>query len=143
MPTIRSKYSDYYRVATYIDPEGNMAQQEFKAECDINNIMKKYQRTGTIDHLNKYQGAYMDVQVQDYQEALNIINQIEPMFADLPSSVRDKFDNDPAAFLDYVQENGQDGVVQIMKDLAIEVAPLKGMTGSNGEPANLPADSQE
>ena len=37
----------------------SLTKQSFTKECDINNIMKKYQKTGAIDHVNKHEASYM------------------------------------------------------------------------------------
>lgn len=83
------------------------AKQEFKAECDINNIMAKYARSGLIEHVNRYQGQYGDfTEVVDYQEALNMVSQAQSAFMSLPASIRTRFENDPGKYLAFVQDPG-------------------------------------
>jgi len=78
-------------------------QQHFKRECDINHLMSKYQKTGVIDHVNKYQGDYSDLtDVPDYHTALLKVQSAQTAFDTLPSSIRNKFKNDPSLFLDFV-----------------------------------------
>lgn len=81
-----------------------LTQQHSKDETDINKIMARYIKTGVIDHLAKYQPQYTDNNAIDYHESQNIIIKANDMFGDLPSSIRREFDNDPAKFLDYVQD---------------------------------------
>ena len=38
----------------------------------------------------------------DYHESMNILIKADEMFSELPSSVRLKFNNDPASFLTFV-----------------------------------------
>jgi phage internal scaffolding protein len=76
-------------------------KQEFAEECQINNIMAKFQKTGIIDHLNKYEGRYDEHSGHDYNESMNIIAQANTMFEELPSSIRSEFENNPAKFLDF------------------------------------------
>lgn len=79
--------------------------QYFKDECDINQIMAKYQETGVIEHLTKRQGGYGDVSAAtSYQEALELVEQAEREFSELPSSLRAKLDNDPARFLEWIND---------------------------------------
>lgn len=87
------------------DPETNPSRtkQSEAAACDINNIMAKFQRTGVIDHVAKWGPQYGEVPAIDFKEAMDIIKFGEAMYADLPSSVRERF-NDPAEFLAYVQD---------------------------------------
>lgn len=83
--------------------KGGRTKQSFKAECDIKNIMKRFEKTGQVAHLARNPGAYMDLpEESDYQEAMNIVLQAERAFAALPSKVRQRFDNDPRVFLEFV-----------------------------------------
>lgn len=81
----------------------SMTKQSFKDECDINNILKKYQKTGLLNHVNQHKGDYTDLtQNVDYHTAQNMIIQAQNSFNSLPSSIRLKFNNDPGQFLDFV-----------------------------------------
>jgi len=88
-----------------LDPEGHsLAKQSFQKECDINNIMKKFEKTGIINHLNTHSGGYGNyIGYEDYHSSLNKILQADAAFTSLPSLVRSKFHNDPAKFLEYAQ----------------------------------------
>jgi len=85
-------------------PKTGMTKQMHKQECDINFIMQKFQKTGVLDHLNKYKSTYGFCTSTDLHESLNIINTAQEMFDDLPSKARNKFENDPGQFLDFVQD---------------------------------------
>lgn len=83
----------------------SMTKQSFKAECDINNILKQYRVTGQIAHIanNARQGAYEDLpDPVDFQDAMNLVLEAQNSFASLPSKVRDRFGNDPAEFLAFM-----------------------------------------
>lgn len=80
-------------------------KQSFVVECDINNILKQYKRTGQIQHISAKAalGAYVDLpDPQDFQESLNIVLQAEDSFATLPAHIRARFGNDPAEFLGFM-----------------------------------------
>lgn len=78
-------------------------KQSFRDECNVNTIMEKYQRTGLIPHVEMHGGEYGDyTNVQDYQSSLNQVIAAQDMFASLPSSLRNRFSNNPASFLDFV-----------------------------------------
>lgn len=81
----------------------SMTKQSFNDECDINQIMAKFQKTGMIDHINKNQPSYGDHSPADYHESLTIIREAEVLFNELPSSVRKKFNNQPDEFYSFVQ----------------------------------------
>ncbi|WNK14732.1 MAG: internal scaffolding protein [Microvirus sp.] len=79
-------------------------KQEFRDECDINVIMAQYQYTGEIPNLNTLQPVYQDCTGLDYMEHQNKIVEANNLFADLPSKIRNRFNNDPALFLDFVHD---------------------------------------
>lgn len=79
--------------------------QAFKDECDVNRILAKYQKTGAAEFLEKYKGQYGDfVGAPDFEEAQNVVASAQSMFEDLPSEVRARFENRPAAFLEFVHD---------------------------------------
>lgn len=102
----------FFREAVTIDftPDENnpdtwdRTSQDFKDDCDINQIMARYQRTGAIDHVRTYGGSYSDIAPGDLQTALNQVALAQQMFNDLPSKVRDFCRNDPGTFLEFVQD---------------------------------------
>ena len=74
-----------------------------KDECDINRILKKYQKDGILRHVSRFGGRYEDLPDSiDYQESLNAVMAAEAAFLSLPSSVRSRFENDPGRFLAFV-----------------------------------------
>lgn len=79
-------------------------KQAHKRECDINFIMEKYQKTGMVDHVNRYQATYGEAPSHDFREALELVRQAQTMFNDLPSKVRARFENDPARFLEFCED---------------------------------------
>lgn len=84
--------------------EKHRTQQQQKHESDINVIMAKYQKTGALTHVSIHQQSYGFATAIDYNEAMQLTTRAEQMFADLPSSLREKFNHDPSAYLDYVQD---------------------------------------
>ena len=82
----------------------SMTQQHFAADCDINNILARFQETGVADlSLIGRHGCFADVaSAVDYHEAQNLIAQAKEVFLDLPFKVRERFGNDPGRFLDFV-----------------------------------------
>lgn len=84
--------------------EPSLTKQSFADECDINNIMRRYERDGVIDHVKQYGGSYADVtEGFDYHRAMNVVAYAQEMFMSLPASIRSKFSNDPGAFLEFAQ----------------------------------------
>lgn len=93
-----------YRVAYSFKKAVGRTKQSMRAECDINNIMKKYAKTGAIDHFSKHGAQYGFVSSMSLQESIHTVQRAQEMFMDLPASVRKKFDNDPALFLAFAQD---------------------------------------
>ena len=61
------------RVHTFND-EPPMPQKQFKSQCDINKIIKKFEKTGLVTHLNHSQGQYGDFsKISNFQENLNMV----------------------------------------------------------------------
>lgn len=119
--------------------EVSMTKQEFKDECNINNIMAQYQKTGLVNHLNKYEGRYDDVSgAVSYQEAHDIMMRAESMFMSVPSSIRAKFDNDPGKFLEFVtdpansEEMRKMGLMKEMVDV-VDKAPAGGVDAGKSD----------
>lgn len=79
-------------------------KQSMKDECDINKIMEKYQKTGAIAHVNKHHANYDFATSEDFAGAMRTVTTAQEMFDALPSSIRQRFSNNPAAFLDFVQD---------------------------------------
>lgn len=119
MPIIRKAYDRERFALTFVNP--SLTKQASRDECDINQIMRRYQKTGIVEHVNKYQGRYGDfLQVTDYQTALNQVQAANDAFMSLPSSVRSRFDNDPAKFLEFM-ENPLNQAEMIKLGLAVDL----------------------
>lgn len=79
-------------------------KQEFKAESDINTIMAQYMRTGEMPHINEVAPQFLDVTDMDFQVHMNYIREAQELFDDLPSQIRNRFQNDPGAFIDFTSD---------------------------------------
>ena len=115
---IKNTFSPSEKVVT----EGgtSLTKQEFKKDTDLNVIMRKFQVTGALDHVNMHQGQYGESTPVQYHQAMTIVANAKSMFEDLPSSLRNKFDNEPAKFLDFVQDERNFDEAQ---ELGIALAP--------------------
>ena len=81
-----------------------LTRQEFKDECQIDNIIEKYTKTGILNHVNKYEPQYGEATQHDYKSAMDLVVSAQAMFDDLPAQVRAEFNNDPGDFLDFVSK---------------------------------------
>jgi phage internal scaffolding protein len=91
----------------------SMTKQSMKDECDINNILRQYQMTGIINHLNEAQPQYADLpEPMEYQEALNQVQAAEAAFNSLPQELRERYGNDPAGLLQALSNPAEAGFLQ-------------------------------
>lgn len=80
-------------------------KQSFREESDINNIMAKYIKTGVLTHMAENAPQYVDLPESiDYQEALNMTIAAGEAFDSLPGSIRERFDNNAVAFLQFMED---------------------------------------
>lgn len=100
----RSAYGSKPRV-TFETTGHCQVQQSHKDDCDINRIVDKYHRTGTIDHLSNREALYGDFTgVTDFQTAVIAVQDATDAFNELPSDVRKKFDNDPSKLIEALSD---------------------------------------
>lgn len=109
-----SKASQTSRPHSITFSQHSLTQQHSKDEVDINNIMKRYIKTGVIDHVAKYQGQYTENNETDYHTSMNMIIKADEMFFDLPSAVRKQFNNSPPEFLAFVSDKANHSKLQEM-----------------------------
>lgn len=104
----RSMYDSYdsNNYGLLLDDE-SITQQHCKDECDVNKILEKWLRTGSIEHVQKRAATYADVsQVPtDYATAFDVVSKADDSFMSLPAKVRKRFKNDPGAFLDWMSQD--------------------------------------
>lgn len=102
---LHSAYIKHARVTT--DPVGaSRTKQSFQAETEINNIVRRYQATGLLEHINSHGAKYNDMPgPTDFKEAMDLVMESKSMFNELPANLRNRFANDPAQFLDFVGDD--------------------------------------
>ena len=87
-------------------------KSEFAKECDINVIVRKSLKTGTLPSGSR-QPMYGDFSNSySFQKQQTAIAQANSEFMELPSEIRAKFGNDVANLLDYLQdpENNEEAI---------------------------------
>lgn len=136
-----------FRVSTrkpVFAPSGGelMTKQSMKNECDINNILSQYKKTGIITHVQAARPTYEDLpDASDFQEAQNLLIEASHAFDALPSKVRDFYQNDPYRFLDAIGDPDQHDKLRefgVLKPLPEGRQPQPPSGGSQ-EPATPPA----
>jgi phage internal scaffolding protein len=83
----------------------SLTQQHFEKETDIRNIIKKHDRTGIISHVARGVAHYGDYsEVNEYREALDMVNAANASFGELPAELRKMFGNDAGEFFEFVTD---------------------------------------
>lgn len=87
--------------------EPSATLQSFKDDADINCIIARYENTGVlvdptvpVSRTPAF-GDFSDM--PDYQTAQNVIIAAKNAFDSLSSKIRERFNNDPAAYFDFVR----------------------------------------
>lgn len=115
MTKFKTAYSPHKRVQITFPPGSGRAQQSFADECDINNVMRRYEKTGILDHVNKYQGDYGDfTHAQDYQTSIEQVRAAQEAFDSLPAAIRNRFGNSPGEFLAFVEDEENEDEMRTM-----------------------------
>lgn len=83
----------------------SLAQQQFRDDVDINNILDHWLKTGEIS------GGMRDPQygdfsgLGDYHACLNTVREAQDKFMALPAKIRSRFDNDPDKLIRFVEDS--------------------------------------
>lgn len=98
----RSAYSPKDRVQLSFPLVGfGRTKQSFKDDADINVIVSRFLKSGYLPPAVQ-EPRFGDVSGLEFQEAMQLVAVAQSQFEALPSVVRSRFKNDPAAFLDFV-----------------------------------------
>lgn len=105
----------YTQLSVGIDCSADgLTKQSFRDECDINGIMSRYVATGMLEHVNERAGVFEDFSGFDFAQSMNVVAKANEMFAALPAQIRKRFQNDPVAFVEFVQdESNRDEAVKL------------------------------
>lgn len=107
--------------------------QSWKEDCDVNNIIRKFLKTGTITHVNNKKSAYADVsEIPDLLEAVLQIKDAQDIFDGLPSDIRKRFNNSPLDMVDFLQNEKN-------RDEAIELGLINPGAGPKDPPGSKPS----
>ena len=90
-----------------VDEKGNplyVTQQDHKNRCDINRVIRRYTRTGTIQHVSTFEKQFGDVTGIDFKSAMDLTVAAQQTFDELPAYVRKEFQNDPGKLLEFMEK---------------------------------------
>lgn len=82
-----------------------LTDQSFKNQCDINNIMTQYSKTGLLPQQNNIQPKFQDnTLIPDLNTAFELVNSAIDGFNQLPPTIRKLMDNNPANLELFIQD---------------------------------------
>jgi len=107
----RNAYSEVNDIPS-VNEEESRVKQAFRKECNINTIVQKA-RKGQVVSVNRKQPMFGDfTKAVDFQEMQNQIIDARAAFMQLPSKIRERFQNDPAKLLQFMEnpENHEEAI---------------------------------
>lgn len=136
MPTARH---ERIRVAKSFEGQGR-THQEFKEECDIRTIVRRWERSGVAPMLNRQQPLFGDfTMATDLKTAMDQVAEAEAQFQALPSRVRDLVDNDPVALVELVQAGGSD---ELLEALGLKLVDTPDELPAESKPPEPPTEGE-
>lgn len=116
-------------------------RQEFKTECDINVVLRRYANNGQLPALNPITPTFGDFsEAPDYLSAQLTVQAAKEDFARLPARVRKACGNSPARYLEMVQDPDRKdelvelGLLERMVPEQLKEEPTPPVQGGNPAP---------
>jgi len=105
-----------------VNDEPSKTQQHFKDEADINEIMRRWLKTGEIKEipLPPQYGDFTEMET-DYHSLNNRIAETNALFYRLPAAVRASYQNDPGLWVEDVNTRLAGGDLEPLKAMGLDV----------------------
>ena len=140
-PFLRTSYNYDTNVASNESgvacEEPSLAQQHFKDECDINNILRQFNVTGLLPEspLSPRYGDFTGI--YDYHTALNAVIAAESEFDGLPAQIRARFNNNPEELINFLEnaENLDEAISLGLVDKKTEASAQPGVESTSEKAA--------
>lgn len=115
--------------------EESLTKQSDRDSVDLNLLVKRARGGEILENVRDINALVMGdfSQVQDYDQALNAINAMNEEFAELPSHIRNKFENNPQKLVEFIGDNNN-------YDEAVELGLIKRVAKTTIETANVEGD---
>ena len=100
-----------------------IVEQHHSDDTLIQNILKRYDKTGVFYHVNQAQATYQDnTEFNEYADMYNKVEAAKANFLKIPAEIRAKFNNDPGQFLEFVNN---DQNIEEMYEMGLMPRPLE------------------
>lgn len=103
--------------------DASKTKQSFAAECDINEVVRRFNITGQIPE-NVRMPTYADFdEVYDFKSALEACQEARESFMMMPAQLRARFHNDPQEFVEFCSQEENHAEAEKMGLVAPKAAP--------------------
>jgi phage internal scaffolding protein len=132
---IRNAYTKQKRNAFKTTGE-SLTQQHHAEQVKVQNVIKRYDKTGILDHVARGVAMYGDYsKINEYKTNLEFVMAANESFAGLPSNIREKFSNDPGEFFEFATDpKNKDEMVKMGLFPAPNNSPKDGPMPSEASP---------
>lgn len=93
---------DWNDTQTPKDYSDGRTKQAFEKDTNINKLLAKHQKQGTLSTLQAQEGQYGEFEGYDLLEAFQKVDNAKRIFSELPSQVRREFGENPVNFINFV-----------------------------------------
>lgn len=131
------------RIYTAFDPppkggllckDKSLARESERDSCDVNLIMKRYEKTGELPEGFDAPGFFGDVsEMGDFRKIQDTMVLGNQLFMLLPPDERAKFDNDVVKFLDFAEDPANRGELVKLGLLPDVEKPAEGPAPAGGQ----------
>ena len=119
------------------DNEFILVEESHAQMLDINRMVKKYSVGEIQQQATAFEGVYGDFDDIDYQTALTKIAKADEIFNQIPSEIRQQFNNSAGQFIDFVTNP------QITNEQLLEKGLVKKVTPTPEAPIEVIVKNQE
>lgn len=110
VPFVRSAYN-YDRDAVSDETglfceDESLAVQAAEEESNINTIVRRFGLTGQLPDQVAMPRSGDFTNIPDFHTAMNLIRQAQEEFVRVPAEIRARFNNDPQAFMQFIEDEG-------------------------------------
>lgn len=142
LPKFKTAYCAKPRVQISFDENSRWTKQSFRDECNVNTIMNRYLQNGEIPVINQQAPQYLDVTGLEFQEKMEFVAGAQTLFNELPSNLRNRFQNDPAQMLDFCSNPANRAEMASMGLLRVPPASPATLPSTNqNQPPVAPSDA--
>lgn len=86
-----------------------VTEQDHLDECDVNQIIKKYNAGEVITHICEFEHFYGDMSGDDFKLMMDTTLAARDKFMTLPSDIRQRFENNPEQLLRFMEDPANRG----------------------------------